>query len=74
MVQALYGMGGVGRAQLAAKYAHLFAGAHDLAYWVNAEQAGLMGEQFAALSATLRCVESRAALKTVQAAVLAKLR
>ena len=53
MVQALEGMGGVGKTQLAIEYAHQFAGTYDLAWWVNAEQAGLIGEQFAALGAEL---------------------
>ena len=49
VVQALQGMGGVGKTQLAAEYAHRFAGTYDLAWWVNSEQAGLIGDQFAAL-------------------------
>jgi len=53
VVQALEGMGGVGKTQLAIEYAHQFAGTYDLAWWVNAEQAGLIGEQFAALGAEL---------------------
>ena len=59
VVQALQGMGGVGKTQLAAEYAHRFAGAYDLAWWVNSEQAGLIGDQFAALGAALGCVAAR---------------
>ena len=57
MVQALQGMGGVGKTQLAAEYAYRFAGAYDLAWWVDAEQAGLIGDQFATLGLALGCLQ-----------------
>ena len=74
VVQALEGMGGVGKTQLAIEYAHQFAGAYDLAWWVNSEQAGLIGEQFAALGGELGCVEAGAGTEAVRAAVLRTLR
>ena len=74
VVQALHGMGGVGKTQLAMEYAHRFAGTYELTWWVDSEQAALIGDQFAALGAALGCVEAGAGLEAVRAAVLAELR
>ena len=74
MVQALHGMGGVGKTQLAAEYAHRFAGSYDLAWWINSEQGGLIGDQFAALGVALGCVQAGAGTEVVRAVVLAELR
>ena len=74
VVQALHGMGGVGKTQLATEYAHRFAASYDLAWWVNSEQAGLIGDQFAALGVALGCVQAGAGTQVVQAVVLAELR
>jgi hypothetical protein len=74
VVQALHGMGGVGKTQLAAEYAHLFAGSYDLAWWISAERAGLLGEQVAALGTALGWVQAGTPIDTARAVVLAELR
>jgi hypothetical protein len=74
VVQAFQGMGGVGKTQMAAEYAHRFAGTYDLAWWVNSEQAGLIGDQFAALGIALGCVPPEADIEAVRSAVLGELR
>jgi len=72
-VAALQGMGGVGKTQLAIEYAHRFAGTYGLAWWVRAEQAGLIGQQFAALGSAMG-VEAGAGTEAVRSAVLGELR
>jgi TIR domain/Tetratricopeptide repeat/NB-ARC domain len=74
VVQAFQGMGGVGKTQLAAEYAYRFAGAYDLAWWVDAERPGLIGDQFAALGIALGCLQPEAAAEAVRAEVLGELR
>jgi hypothetical protein len=73
VVQALQGMGGVGKTQLVIEYAHRFSEAYDVSWWVNSEQAGLIGDQFAALGAALGCIQPGADTEAVRAAVLAGL-
>jgi hypothetical protein len=74
VVQALHGMGGVGKTQLAVEYSHLFAGSYDLVWWIAAEETGLIGGQFAALAAELGHTPAGTGNEEVRRAVLAGLR
>jgi hypothetical protein len=74
VVQAFQGMGGVGKSQLAMEYAYRFAGAYDLAWWIDSEQLGLIGDQFAALGIALGCIKPETGTAAVRAAVLGELR
>ena len=53
LVQALYGLGGVGKSQLAIEYAHRRATDYELVWWIDAEQAVLIPEQFHRLAREL---------------------
>ncbi|MGY1764643.1 SARP family transcriptional regulator, partial [Geodermatophilus sp. SYSU D00779] len=73
MVQAPYGLGGVGKTQLALAYAHRFAADYALVRWIDAEQPVLIPDQLAALAARLDVAPGPTVAATVER-LLAELR
>jgi hypothetical protein len=52
-VQAVRGLGGVGKTQLATEYAYVHASDYDVVWWIAAEEPAAIPDQFTALAARL---------------------
>jgi hypothetical protein len=50
VVQALHGLGGIGKTQIAQEYAHRFASQYDVVWWIDAEQADQVPVYYTALA------------------------
>jgi hypothetical protein len=53
MPQALYGLGGVGKTQVAREYANRFASHYDVVWWISAEQPSMVRAELAELGERL---------------------
>jgi TIR domain/Tetratricopeptide repeat len=72
--QSLYGIGGVGKSDLALEYAHRFRETYDVAWRIESPHPGMTGDKFTALGIQLGCVQPGDDIETVRYAVLAELR
>src|SRR5258706_6707118 len=66
-IQALYGLGGVGKTQTAVEYAHRFADAYRIVYWPRAEETASTWLDYAALARAIGLkLPKDASLETVR--------
>jgi tetratricopeptide (TPR) repeat protein len=73
LLYALRGLGGVGKTQIAAEYAHRYQDDYDVVWWIPADQENLISPAIAGLAPYLK-LESGSSVKADAAAVLDALR
>ncbi|HEX3592761.1 MAG TPA: FxSxx-COOH system tetratricopeptide repeat protein [Pseudonocardiaceae bacterium] len=65
MPQTLYGLGGVGKTQVALEYAYRFAANYDVIWWISAEQLNQARSGLARLAAQLQLPTGHSVAETV---------
>lgn len=65
--QTLYGLGGVGKTQIALEYAHRFAADYDVVWWVSADQPGMVRSSLAGLATHLELATGESVADRVSA-------
>jgi hypothetical protein len=74
VAQALHGMGGVGKSQLAVEYAYRFAGVYELVWWIAAERTELIATQLADLAVEANVAADTTEIPAAVSALYAELR
>jgi tetratricopeptide (TPR) repeat protein len=74
VVQALHGMGGIGKTQMALEYAHRFASQYDLVWWIDAEQADQLPVRYTELAGRIGIAKSDAGTEANAHSLLQDLR